>query len=98
MDAFEKLGTICLVLSIITVLPLMWLYKGNLVMVALIVIAFCPIMWIAGLNILGFFTKPFSEKGMTGVFTWIISIALALVVYAVFFFALLFIFRDLLHT
>ena len=98
MNAFEKLGTICLVLSIVVMLPLYWLYKSDFLMMALLSIAFIPIMWIAGLNTLDFLTKPFSEKGMKGVFTWVISLVLALVVYTCFFFILLFIFRDLLHS
>ena len=95
MDAFEKLGTICLVLSIIAILPLLWLNKGDFLMMSLLTICFVPLMWIAGLNILEFLTKPFSEKGMKGFFTWVISLVLALVVYSLFFFILLNVFRAL---
>lgn len=97
MDAFEKLGTICLVLSIMVMLPFLWLFKNNLLLMGLMVIAFIPIMWIAGLNTLDFLTKPFSEKGVKGVFTWVISIVLALAVYAFFGVGLYFIIMALLH-
>jgi hypothetical protein len=53
-------------------------------------------MWIAGLNILDFLTKPFSEKGVKGFLSWVIAIILALVVYAAFFFILLFMFKWLM--
>ena len=97
MDAFEKLGTICIVLSIMVLLPFLWFYKSNFLIMALMVIAIGPILWIAGLNTLEFLTKPFSEKGMKGFFTWVISIILALVVYACFFVALRYIFTVLLQ-
>ena len=97
MDAFEKLGTICLVLSIMVMLPFIWLFKSNFLLMGLMVIAFIPLFWIAGLNFLEFFTKPFSEKGMKGIFTWVISIVLAIVVYACFGVVLYFIINSLLH-
>lgn len=97
MDAFEKLGTICLVFSIFVMLPFLWLFKNNLLLMALMVIAFIPIFWIAGLNTLEFLTKPFSEKGMKGFFAWTISIVLALVVYSIFLFALYYIIKLLLN-
>ena len=95
MDAFDKLGTICLVLSIIAILPLLFLYKSDFLMMSLLTICFVPLMWIAGLNILEFLTKPFSEKGMKGFLSWVISLVLSLVVYSIFFFILLFVFRAL---
>lgn len=95
MDAFEKLGLICLVFTIVVMLPFMWFIRHDFLVMALMVIAIAPIFWIAGLNTLEFLTKPFSEKGMKGFFTWVISIVLAVVVYAAFFIALYYIFSWL---
>ena len=98
MDAFDKLGTICLVLAILVMLPFMWFTRSEFLLMALLAIAVTPILWIAGLSTLEFLTKPFSEKGMKGFFTWVISIILAIVVYACFFVALFYICRLLKLT
>ena len=97
MDAFDKLGTICLVLSIVVMLPFMWFTRNDFLVMALMAIAITPIFWIAGLNTMEFLTKPFSEKGMKGFFTWVISIILALAVYACFTIILFYIFHIMVH-
>ena len=86
MDAFDKLGVICLVLAALIVAPLsLRLFLGchDWLLVILAAIISFPLLWIAGLNTLEFLTKPFSEKGLSGFFTWVIAIVLGLVVYAV---------------
>lgn len=86
MDAFDKLGLICLVMAALVVLPLgVRLYMGchDWLLVVLASIISFPLLWIAGLNTCEFLTKPFSEKGLNGFLTWIIAVVLAVVVYAV---------------
>ena len=83
--------------AILVMMPLLWLFKSNFLLVALLVIAFIPLLWIAGLTILEFLTKPFSEKGMKGFFTWVISLILSVVVYTGFFFILWYSFKALMH-
>lgn len=86
MDAFDKLGVICLVFAALVVLPLsVRLYMGchDWLLVVLSAIISYPLLWIAGLNTCEFLTKPFSEKGLSGFFTWVIAIVLAAVVFAV---------------
>ena len=85
MDAFDRLGTVCLVLSCIIVLPLLYYLRHNFLLMVLLGISALPIFWIAGLNILEFLTKPFNEKGMKGLMSWIIVILLGIVLYSIFF-------------
>ena len=96
MDAFERLGTICLILTCVVLVPIVIRMHSNYLLLGLMIIATAPIMWIAGLNILDFLTKPFSEKGVKGFLSWVIAIILALVVYAAFFFIVLFMFKWLM--
>ena len=88
MDAFDKLGTICLILTCILIVPFAILMRRNYLMMGLFILCFAPILWIAGLQVLEFLTKPFSEKGLKGFFSWVISIVMGVVVYGVFFVAL----------
>ena len=88
MDAFDKLGTICLILTCILIVPFAILMRRNYLMIGLFILCFAPILWIAGLQVLEFLTKPFSEKGLKGFFSWVISIVMGVVVYGVFFVAL----------
>lgn len=87
MDALDRLGIICLVFSALVVLPFLviigvlqgdWLLGGMITIVAL------PLLWIAGLNASEFLTKPFAEKKIKGVLSWIIAIVISGVVYVVF--------------
>ena len=84
MDAFDKLGTICLILTCVLMVPFAILMRRNYLMMGLFLLCFAPILWIAGLQILEFLTKPFSEKGMKGIFTWIISVIMGVVIYGAF--------------
>ena len=88
MDAFDKLGTICLILTCILIVPFAILMRRNYLMMGLFILCFAPILWIAGLQVLEFLTKHFSEKGLKGFFSWVISIVMGVVVYGVFFVAL----------
>ena len=91
MDAFDKLGIVCLVFAALVVAPLsLRLYLGchDWLLVILAAIISYPLLWIAGLNTCEFLTKPFSEKGLKGFFSWVISIVMGVVVYGVFFVAL----------
>ena len=65
-------------LVIIGVLQGDWLLGGMITIVAL------PLLWIAGLNASEFLTKPFAEKKIKGVLSWIIAIVISGVVYVVF--------------
>ncbi len=96
MDAFERLGTICLIFTCVVLVPIIIRMHTNYLLLGLMVIATAPIMWIAGLNILEFLTKPFSEKGVKGFLSWIISIILGIVVYSAFFAILIFMFKWLM--
>ena len=101
MDAFDKLGIVCLVFAALVVVPLsLRLFMGchDWLLVILAAIISFPLLWIAGLNTCEFLTKPFSEKGMKGFFTWVISIILALAVYACFTVILYYIFSWLQLT
>ena len=88
MDAFDKMGTICLILTCILIVPFAILMRRNYLMMGHFILCFAPILWIAGLQVLEFLTKPFSEKGLKGFFSWVISIVMGVVVYGVFFVAL----------
>ena len=88
MDAFDKLGTICLILTCILIVPFAIFMRRNYLMMGLFILCFAPILWIAGLQVLEFLTKPFSEKGLKGFFSWVIAIIMGVVVYGVFFMAL----------
>lgn len=86
MDAFDKLGAICLVFAALVALPIaVKLYMGchDWLLVGLALVISFPLLWIAGLNACEFLTKPFSEKGINGFFTWIISILLCVIIYGV---------------
>lgn len=87
MDALERLGIICLVFSCLVVLPLLvyvgamrgdWLLAGMISIIAL------PMLWIAGLNTSEFLTKPFAEKKITGLMSWVIAIIVSGITYLVF--------------
>ena len=86
MDAFDKLGIVCLVFAALVVVPLsLRLFMGchDWLLVILAAIISFPLLWIAGLNTCEFLTKPFSEKGLNGFLTWVITVILAVVVYTV---------------
>ena len=96
MDAFDKLGVICLVLAALVALPLaVLLYMGchDWLLVCLATIICYPLLWIAGLNACEFLVKPFSEKGLNGFLTWVIVLILGLIVYAVMGGILVYLFR-----
>ena len=65
-NAFDRLGTICLIFTALLVLPFLYVVRGAFMMVALFAIAAFPLCWIAGLNSLEFLTRPFNEKGVKG--------------------------------
>ena len=96
MDAFDRLGTICLVLTCIVVAPFLILMRHDFLLVGLLDVAAIPLFWIAGLNIMEFLTKPFNEKGVKGVFSWVIAIVMALVIYAIFAVALRYMMKFLM--
>ncbi len=96
MDAFERLGTICIILTCLVMVPIIFYMRSNYLLLGLMVIATAPIMWIAGLNIMDFLTKPFSEKGVKGILSWIIAIVLAVIVYGAFFILLRFMMKWLM--
>ena len=96
MDAFDKLGTICLILTCFLMVPFAWYLRSNTIVMGLFVLCFAPILWIAGLQVSEFLTKPFSEKGLKGFFSWVIAIIISLIVYGVFFVALMYL-LDLLQ-
>lgn len=86
MDAFDKLGIVCLVFAALVVVPLsLRLFMGchDWLLVILAAVISFPLLWIAGLNTCEFLTKPFSEKGLKGLFSWIVVLVLAAIVYAV---------------
>ncbi len=94
-NAFDRLGTICLIFTALLVLPFLYVVRGAFMMVALFAIAAFPLCWIAGLNSLEFLTRPFNEKGVKGALAWIITIVLAIIVYAILGGCLFFIMRLL---
>ena len=86
MDAFDKLGIVCLVFAALVVVPLsLRLFMGchDWLLVILAAIISFPLLWIAGLNTCEFLTKPFSEKGLKGIFSWIVVFILATIIYGV---------------
>ncbi|MBO4658262.1 MAG: hypothetical protein J5637_01425 [Prevotella sp.] len=86
MDAFDKLGAICLVLAALVAVPLaVRLFMGchDWLLVGLAFLISFPLLWIAGLNCCEFLTKPFSEKGLNGFLSWLIAIVLGVIVYVV---------------
>lgn len=96
MDAFDRMGTVCLVLTCLVVLPYSFLMKGNLLLAVLLSVACIPIFWMAGLNVMEFLTKPFSEKGMKGPLSWIIVLFMALIIYCLLFLGLRFMLQFLM--
>ncbi len=66
-----------------------WLLAGMMTIIAL------PLLWIAGLNMSEFLTKPFAEKKITGVLSWIIAIIVSGLVYVIFAGLLFVLFRFL---
>ena len=93
MDALDRLGLICLVFSALIVLPFLAIIgvrQGDWLLAGMITIIALPMLWIAGLNASEFLTKPFAEKKIKGVLSWIIAIIVSGVVY-IFFGALLFV-------
>lgn len=93
MDAFDKLGSICLVFSCLLGAYFVVVLRSSILLAALFGVAFIPILWMLGLNVLEFFTRPFSEKGMKGPLTWVIVLIIAIVLYGLCFVGL----RELLH-
>ncbi len=96
MDAFDKLGVICLVFAALVVAPLsLKIYLGchDWLLVVLSAVISFPLLWIAGLNTCEFLTKPFSEKGFNGFLTWVIAIVLATIVFGVMAFILYSLYR-----
>jgi heme/copper-type cytochrome/quinol oxidase subunit 2 len=55
-----------------------WLLAGMISIIAL------PMLWIAGLNTSEFLTKPFAEKKITGLMSWVIAIIVSGITYLVF--------------
>ncbi len=96
MDAFDRMGTVCLVLTCLVVLPYSFLMKGNLLLAVLLSVACIPIFWMAGLNVMEFLTKPFSEKGMKGPLSWVIVLFMALIIYCLLFLGLRFMLQFLM--
>ncbi|MBO4606634.1 MAG: hypothetical protein J5682_01895 [Prevotella sp.] len=98
MDALDRLGIICLVFSALVVLPflvIIGVLQGDWLLGGLITIVALPLLWIAGLNASEFLTKPFAEKKIKGVLSWIIAIVISGVVYIVFAVLLYVLFRFL---
>jgi hypothetical protein len=92
MDAFDKLGTICLVGSCLVGAYFIVFLRSSILLAVLFGVAVIPILWMLGLNVLEFLTRPFSEKGMKGPLTWVIVVILAVILYGVCFVGL----RELL--
>ena len=85
MDAFDKLGTVCLVLSCLIGAWMHYILHGSIMLAVLFTIAVIPILSMAGLNTLEFLTRPFSEKKVKGILSWLIVVVLSFIVYAIFF-------------
>ncbi len=99
MDAFAKLGIVCGVFSLL-IGAFLFLFKIGFVhhfwlMAIVLFLIGCPLMWIGGLNTIEFISRPFIEKGLKGIFSWIITIILAIVVYGVVGAGLYFLFLNL---
>ena len=85
MEAFDRIGTVCLVLSCVLGAYVFVALRGTFLLATMFSIVVIPILWMAGLNILDFLTRPFSEKGLKGVLSWVIVIVISLILYAIFF-------------
>ena len=86
MDALDRLGIICLVFSCLIVLPflvLLGVMRGDWVLACMITIIALPLLWIAGLNMSEFLTKPFAEKKVKGLVSWIIAVIVSGFVYLI---------------
>lgn len=88
MDAFDRLGTVCLVFSCLVGVYSFVYLRGSLLLAVLFSVSMIPILWMLGLNVIEFLTRPFSEKGMKGPLTWVIVIVLAAILYGLCFFGL----------
>ena len=87
-----------MVFSALVVLPflvIIGVLQGDWLLGGLITIVALPLLWIAGLNASEFLTKPFAEKKIKGVLSWIIAIVISGVVYIVFAVLLYVLFRFL---
>lgn len=100
MDAFDRLGTVCLVFSFLIGAYMLFVLHNSIMMAVLFGIAVIPIMWMAGLNTLEFLTRPFSEKKVKGVLAWTIVIVLSIIVYSIFFVLLriAFVYLGIIHA
>ena len=85
MDAFERMGIVCLVMSCFIGAYCFYALHDKFLMAILFTITTIPVFWMAGLNTMDFLTKPFSEKGIKGILSWLIVIVLAIVIYVIFF-------------
>lgn len=83
MDAFDRLGTICLVCSCLLGAYFVFYLKSSILLAVLFGVAIIPILWMLGLNVIDFLTKPFSEKGLKGPLTWVIVVILAIILYGI---------------
>ena len=81
MDAFDRLGTVCLVFACLVGAYFIFFLRGSLLLAVLFGVAIIPILWMLGLNVIEFLTRPFSEKGLKGIMAWIIVIILAFILY-----------------
>lgn len=99
MDAFDRLGTVCLVLSCVIGAWMLWVLHNSIMLAVLFSVAVIPILWMAGLNTMEFLTRPFSEKKVKGVLAWAIVVVLSLIVYIVFFFLvrIAFVYLGIVH-
>lgn len=87
MDAFAKLGIVCGIFTTIIAAFLFLIRIGFahhfwLMAIVLFIIGW-PLIWIGGMNLVELISRPFVEKGLKGIFSWIITIILAGVVYGV---------------
>lgn len=98
MDAFDRLSIICGFFTGIVVLPLIAMMgraHGDWLMAVVFLLICLPLFWIGGLNAAEFVTKPFVEKGLKGIFSWVITLVLVAIIYLVLGIGLLFLLRNL---
>jgi hypothetical protein len=81
MDAFDRLGTVCLVFACLVGAYFVFYLRNSVLLAVLLGVSVIPILWMLGLNVIEFLTRPFSEKGMKGIMSWIIVIILSIILY-----------------
>jgi hypothetical protein len=98
MDAFDRLSIICgffTCLVIVPIIGLMGYTHGDWLMAVVFLIICAPLFWIGGFSAAQFITKPFVEKGLKGIFSWIVTVVLVAVLYIILGLGLVFLLRNL---